>query len=122
MIWPGADSISLKVEALDTESRYQPAALEEARRRRIPLRLPIIVREPDDERLRLDPGHILSVPDDEPHWPDEMRGWLSFAPAGVLLAAQSSLSYDKLDKLDTLPPPEERSYHNLTKLVDEKVI
>ncbi len=119
MLWPGADSILLEVVAVDVEARYQQATLEDAFMRGTPLRRPAIVMPPDDERLELAPGEILTVPEDAPHWPEAIRSRLRVAPAGVLLAAPGSLDHKKLS---ALPPPEQRTYHNLLALVKQGIL
>lgn len=119
MIWPGADSILLEVAFADVAANYQPAALQDAFDQQIPLRTPVIVKAPEDQRLQLEPGHFLTVPEDEPHWPRVMAARLRVAPAGVLLAEPGSLDRQKLS---ALPPPEQRTYHRLVALVKEGVI
>ncbi|GAB4447169.1 MAG: hypothetical protein Kow00120_17330 [Anaerolineae bacterium] len=119
VIWPGGDSILLEVASVEVESRYQPAAIEDAHRRRIPLRRPVIVAAPEDERLALTPGAILTVPEDAPHWPDSLRSRLRVAPAGVLLAAPGSLTHEKLS---ALPPPAQRTFHNVLALVRQGIL
>ena len=119
MLWPGGDAILLEVAAIDIAAKYQPAAIEESPQELASLRRPVIVKDPDDERLMLDPGHILTVPEDEPHWPQDMRNRLRLAPAGVLLVEPGSLNHDKLIRL---PPPDERTYHRLAQLVRQDVL
>jgi hypothetical protein len=119
VIWPGGDAILLEVAATDIAAKYQPAAIEEARRQGIPLRRPVIVEEPDDKRLALNPGHILTVPEDEPYWPQDMGDRLHLAPPGVLLVEPGSLDHKKLIRL---PPPDKRTYHSLAQLVRESIL
>lgn len=119
MHWPVGDSIEIEIEALDVESNYRPATLDKAHREGVPLRIPVLIKDPTDARLNFRRGHFFVLPDDAEKFPEKLHPWVHVAPEGIILAAPGSLTHDQLK---ALPAPEKRTYHNIIKLVNKGIL